>query len=298
MAESSVVTLITCTGSRPEAFKLCHSYVKAQTYKGPVQWIVVNDSIDDEGAKKAQSKYPNFELYAGPRKWEEGINTQRGNLEKALEHVKGDYILVIEDDECYHPQYVEMMVKYLRFAEIVGESNAKYYNLAIPGFQEMGNFRHASLCQTGIRASLLSMLKKAVGSGQLYFDIHLWGQVHEKRTPCVLFSNANLCISMKNMPGRPGIGIGHQIKGYHVDPKLVKLDEWCGAYASNYHPFIKGKDGRADTTEKRSASGLSTKVPATSPTKRDATEIRHDSSNSKLIVDGRGNPATTSKSGP
>ncbi len=250
----SLVTLITCTGNRPEAFDLCKKYVKHQTYKGELQWIVVHDEPGDyfSGALSGS----NFEIHRGITTWSEGINTQRSNMEEAFKHIKGENILFIEDDDLYKPTYIETMVELLQFCDIVGECQSKYYHLGLPGYKEMRNYYHASLCQTAIRSSVLPLLKQAVYSGELYFDIHLWRTAHEKHIKSLLLADSDMVIGIKGMPGRGNIGVGGtKLKDYLLDPGLVKLREWCGAYANNYSPFIKRTNGRKDARE-RNTGGL------------------------------------------
>lgn len=161
-------------------------------------------------------------------------------MEEALSHVKGDCVAIIEDDDYYAPNYLENMVRALETADLVGLSNNKYYNLNIPGFREMGNFRHSSLCSTALKASILPMLQAAVDSGELYFDVHLWQAAIQNKVHFTLIANSTLCIGIKGMPGRPGVGVGHRNTGYSIDTNLAKLKEWLGNDAAElYMPYIK-----------------------------------------------------------
>ena len=95
-----MISLITCTGNRPEAFALCEQYMLRQTYEGEVQWIIVNDCME-RGVFPLPKKKKGWivQLYHGPMKWEPGINTQRPNMDAALQVVLGKKILIIEDDD-------------------------------------------------------------------------------------------------------------------------------------------------------------------------------------------------------
>lgn len=248
--ELPTISLITCTGSRPEALALCEKYISDQTFQGDIEWIIVDDSSKQLPANRVIKEGPDgnaFSLLAikyfrGPRKWEEGLNTQRFNMEEAIKHVKGSYVFFWEDDDCYKADYIETMLDLLKYADIAGEAKSKYYHLGMPGYKEMHNYRHASLCQTAIKKSVLPLVKEAIDSGELYFDIHLWRNVQEKRIPYILLAESNLVIGIKGMPGRAGIGVGHKNKDYLLDPGLVKLEEWCGEYASNYSQFLRKKE--------------------------------------------------------
>jgi len=230
-----MITLITPTGGRPEAFKLCELYMSRQTYKGAVQWIVVDDAFPPTVCTREQ------DYFRGPRAWVEGINTHRFNMEEALKHIdpSSEYILFIEDDDYYSPQYVEAMIGYLQHAEIAGLSNSRYYGLHVPGWKLMKNYAHASLSQTAIRKSMLPRFKQAVDSGDLYFDSYMWKRVVDDFVPCLLVANSSLAVGIKGMPGRAGITGSHRDKGYMVDSQGKKLEEWIGADVKYYTSFMR-----------------------------------------------------------
>ena len=50
--------------------------------------------------------------------------------------VLGEVILVIEDDDYYAPNYIEVMYKLLETSEIAGISNSRYYHMQVPGYRE------------------------------------------------------------------------------------------------------------------------------------------------------------------
>lgn len=258
-----MISLITCTGFRPEAFALCHKYVCRQTYKGPIQWIVITDDPDKSTLISTLKSVPTNihpELYNGPDEWKPEFNTQRGNMNEALKHVKGQKVLFIEDDEWYSPRYVDEMFKLLNFVDICGETNALYYHVQIPGWKRMHNYRHVSLCQTGIKSSLLPNIIKAVNSGEMYFDINLWNQAHEQRVSCCLFESMDLCVGMKGLPGRGGLGAGHKNRDYLMDPGLVKLREVIGPDVELYKPFVRKYEKESKSPAIRGNESRQTKL--------------------------------------
>lgn len=236
-----MITLITCTGHRPEAFALCIQYMVSQTYKEPLQWIVVTD--DGKGGDlvplfKLLPKNITPELYNAQENWRPGVNTHKFNMEQALDKIKGDRILFIEDDDYYHPRYIETMNTLLDVADIAGEANASYYNIKIPGWRRMQNYNQASLAQTGIKVALLPALKAAMKmDGNI--DGNLWELTHKQGVKGLLVTDYNLCIGMKGLPGRPGIGIGHSFKDYLPDPNLSILRKWLGDSALPYIELMK-----------------------------------------------------------
>lgn len=242
-----LVTLITCTGHRPEALKICNKLMSNQTFQDEVQWVVIDDEapsdfFEIEIRYRADASAARFNIgkHGGPKLWEPGFNTQRFNLDEAFKHIAGDYILIIEDDDWYHPTYIEEMVNLLQHHDLVGEGNAKYYSLKVPGFKQMHNYQHTSLCQLGMRKEVLPLFYKAIHSGELYIDIALWKKAFEEKLKTCIFTNRQLSIGMKGLPGRPGIGVGHTAKDYMYDAGMKQLEKWIGKDVELYKPFVKG----------------------------------------------------------
>lgn len=229
-----LITLITPTGSRPEAFAQCERYIKNQTFKNSIQWIVIDDSIPETKCTLNQT------YVRSPKLWSTDINTQRYNIDAALEHITGEYIFIIEDDDYYHPQYLQYYFNLLSTTpvNVVGEADAKYYNLNIPGHRRMFNNEHSSLCQTAFHKSQLPLFSKAVHSGELYFDVVFWNLLKENSIPRLLMNDSGLSVGIKGMPGRSGIGVGHKERGYLFDTNFEMLRKWTGLNAEYYITVI------------------------------------------------------------
>ena len=241
-----MITLITATGGRPEAFALCESMIAKQTYKGPMQWIVVDDCVPPTKCTLKQ------EYYVGPKQWREGINTHRLNLDHIIPKIQGNYIFIIEDDDYYAPTYIQTHLELLKQAHIVGESKSKYFNIKVPGWKIMPNLKHSSLAQTSFRKSLLPTFEKAVNSGHLYFDVTLWDKAHEQSIPSLLVMDLNLCIGMKGLPGREGITGSHRSRDFTYDSKMEVLKSWIGGAYINYL-MLREKEEKWKTATKQMA---------------------------------------------
>lgn len=228
-----LVTLITPTGGRPEAFALCEKLIQRQTFRGNIQWLVSDDCTPRTKVHFNQT------YMIGPEEWKPGFNTQRFNMEMLLTKAKGDYIFVIEDDDFYAPTYLHTMIQYLQTNDIVGLGNSQYYNVGVPGWKIMTNFAHASLSQTAFKKSLLPTLLEAVNSGEFFFDIYLWRKARERRLPWTLIHNSNISIGMKGMKGRTGITTSHKEKDFHYDTNYSKLESWIGRDIELYRPFLR-----------------------------------------------------------
>ena len=142
------LVLITMTGMRKEAFELCKRWMRSQTYKGQVRWIVVDDGMP---------RYSRFDMpknwiveHVNPiPSWRAGQNTQARNLREGLRRAKeGDRIVIIEDDDYYSPEYLENVSKWLEKADLVGECNSRYYNVKNRNWMRCGNLKHCSLMST------------------------------------------------------------------------------------------------------------------------------------------------------
>lgn len=229
-----MITLITATGGRPEAFKLCESYIARQTYKGLLQWIVIDDCKPHTLVTKHQ------EYFRGPKEWQPDINTQRYNLDAALPKIKGTHIFIIEDDDYYAPNYIETHLELARHVKVIGEAKSKYFNVGVPGWKIMPNLKHSSLAQTSFKKELLPLFEKSLHSGNLYFDVTFWEKVHETQTPALLVTNKNLCVGIKGLPGRAGITGSHRSKDFMYDPEFKVLKEWIGNDADTYLKYVKG----------------------------------------------------------
>lgn len=238
----ATVTLITPTGGRPDAWALCERWIKRQTYRGDLQWIVVDDMSPPTVCTLGQ------EYYRGPRLWSPGVNTHRFNMELALSKVEGEFVMIIEDDDYYAPTYIEQMVACLIHHNAVGIGNAKYYHVGVPGHKTLRNYTHAALAHTAFRAALLPTMQAAVQSGDLFFDRQFWQRILDK-TPNVLLNNSTIGIGIKGLPGRPGITESHrQKKDYFMDNiKYDKLVSWIGHDIESYRPFLRSTHVHANS---------------------------------------------------
>lgn len=230
MAE--LITVITPTGLRPQAFARCEHYMQRQTYTGDIQWIVIDDAEPRTTLSIPKNSNIHQEYYRGPVPWKPGINTQRPNMHEALQHVEKDTkaIMVWEDDDNYHPTFIDTMMFLLQRFPAVGEANNRYYAIKSRSYKEWKNVNHSSLCSTAMWGKLLPVLYEAVNSGELFMDISFWRKVYEQGHNAILLLNANLGCGIKEMPGRHGIGAGHdpEGQGFTKDPGYDQLKAWTG----------------------------------------------------------------------
>lgn len=229
------ISIIIPTGARPEAYALCERWVKTQTLQ-PNEIIVIDDGeIPTEITLDATVILPE-------RKWSLGDNTQKRNLLIGLGEASGEIVCILEDDDYYAPNYLEVMHKELtnpRYSfEAVGELNSRYYNLKHRKYRLLNNTSFAPLCQTIFRRSLIPILKEVIIESDSKFDVRFW-----KRLTCprYLFPDTKVTVGMKGMPGRPGLGVGHNSEGSNWQQDTENLDhlfKWIGDDALAYKELL------------------------------------------------------------
>lgn len=99
------------------------------------------------------------------------------NIAKDL---KADYCLIIENDDYYPDNYVEVMTRHLDVFDIAGAERSIYYSLqqnCMRIFQHPGR---ASLFITGFRTSAMEKFNWPADT-LLYFDIYLWEKINGRR---------------------------------------------------------------------------------------------------------------------
>lgn len=210
--------IITPTGGRPVALKLLNKYLERQTFQD-FEWIVLDDV-------RPTSKKPTRcdKFIVADWAWS-GKNTQKECMDRLLLEVDyNDKLLICEDDDWYSPYYAEKMFKALNSVDIVGEKNAIYYNVNNFTYRHCGNTKHASLCSTGVTKSGIARLRKS--TRHKWIDMELWkygGQLLNTRDS----------VGIKGMPGRGGIGVGHDMVAV-PDPNCDYLKELIGDDYKNY----------------------------------------------------------------
>ena len=224
-----MITLIPPTGGRPDGRALADRWMQEQTgqdFKG-----VVLDDCDPETPKPERADQiirPNW-------RWQEGDNTQHASMLALLEQA-GDKVIIVEDDDYYSPEYIELMADALTRHDLVGECNALYYHVGMRHWRDMNNQHHASLCSTAVKGAARQQLVNVCKQGHRMIDITLW-----RSLPGKLF-NSRFSVGIKGLPGRGGIGVGHRLRGGVPDPSLYKLNETIGKqHARAYASYCQAK---------------------------------------------------------
>jgi glycosyltransferase involved in cell wall biosynthesis len=220
-------TLITPTGDRPVAFQICEHWMRRQTFRelGDIQWIVVEDGEEETPCSMGQTHLQCPSNYSGqPRSLAQ-------NILGAISYVEGDYVIIIEDDDWYHPKHVENLVNRLsRGAKITGNGLQQYYNLEHLVWKTFKNIG-SCFCQVGFHRELLPLLEKAATEcfqrNAKGLDRTFWELVPKHQWD--VFLKPQHTVGMKGLPGRKGLGVGHRPDtSWTRDPKCEILYDWIG----------------------------------------------------------------------
>lgn len=219
------LTILTCTGDRPEQFRHCEAYMARQTRKAS-QWVVVDDGQSPTALTMGQKL-----IRRSPSKTV--AESFCGNLLEGLRAVTTSAVAIIEDDDWYAHGWLEACANGLRTVELFGEQRARYYNLRDNRWHIFGNTRRASLCATALRAEciphLVAYLARKAGTAA---DLALW-RSPVRRKLCVPTA---MVVGLKGHPtGRPGAASGHRRhENWPHDPERQVLRTWIGKDAESY----------------------------------------------------------------
>jgi len=230
-----LLTLLTATGCRPEAWAICQALMSRQDYTGQVRWIVADDGQARQPVTFSRPGWK-VEVIRPTPFWKsyQRHNTQARNLLAGLRGISSrERVVIIEDDDYYAPDWLSTIAAQLERAELVGMMHARYYNVRHREYRQFDNAEHASLCSTAMRGEAIDTFRKICRPGTKFIDLALW-----KKHPSQFLFEAKGTVGIKGLPGRTGIGIGHRdrFKG-HGDPDAAMLREWLGEDARLYEGF-------------------------------------------------------------
>jgi hypothetical protein len=220
-------TAITLTGDRLWSFDLCRKYVTRQSLV-PRKWIVVDDG-------KVALNWKQVEDAAYIRRQPQTEISFIENLCLALEAIETENVLIFEDDDWYGSNHALEILRYLIKDDLVGVHPPIYYNPAVRAFYDfVGKLQHASFAATGFNQSCLPLLKTICAAGSSYFvDINLWHQYPGRKR--LIRPNPLSIIGVKGVPGRGGIGSGHNVHpGFKFDFRGERLRKLIGDDADPY----------------------------------------------------------------
>jgi hypothetical protein len=135
-----------------------------QTLK-PQQWIVVDDGelpLRDSVEFEYLRREPQITDYE---------HTLSLNLLAALQNVRHNKIIFMEDDDWYHPTYLDYMSKLLDRADLVGFGNAVFYHVPSAKYMLKGSPKQPTLAQTAMKKDLIPVLQGICENADKEFNI-------------------------------------------------------------------------------------------------------------------------------
>jgi len=240
-----MLTLITPTGGRPEAWELCKRWMRNQDFEGEVTWIVVDDGERPQSMQGIPEAWTVIALYPRPT-WAPGDNTHVRNLTHAMQYLwgKDPQVVMIEDDDYYAPGWLSHCAEHLAVYDLVGESDCAYFNLARMNYRKCHNYSHASLCATAFKGPAIPLFKDILRESARYLDVDLWHHF----TGAICLTTAQFVVGIKGLPGRRGIGIGHTMVSGVSD--VARLKALVGEDIEHYVPYLgSALNGTPQTTD-------------------------------------------------
>lgn len=216
-----MISLVTMTADKPLALQLCEAYVaRMRVGLSDIEWIVA-----DGGQEKVPP--PAHSIYIRTEPYLHMADNMKNNFYTALDAARGEIIMVIEDDDWYHPNYISYYLRRMNetSAELYGEGDAKYYNIRNQTYHLHKNKYHASLCQTAFRKSLIpKVIEQVEKAHDCFFDLRIWRNLEGH----VDFPGKH-SVGIKALPGRIGVGTGHKRVFRNIDPEFRVLKSWVGS---------------------------------------------------------------------
>ena len=241
------VTIITPGGDRPWSLELLKNYLLRQSFPGTIQWLVVHDSQNPgpyieiwlDFMEVEDARFRECEMYQLP--FDPSILGPKSlsqNLWWGLRKAQGEIIMICEDDDWYGPEHIKECVNHLAKPGIkaTGTIWQRYYHLPSLSHRTYKNVGSA-LCSTAFHSSIKGrMVDAAKWCGEHNrkgLDRRFWDSLKPEWKD-IFEPEKNQVIGMKGLPGRFGIGIGHQPRGFEKDQEALVLRDWVGDDADLY----------------------------------------------------------------
>lgn len=230
-----MIDIITPTGDRPLQFSFCWQWMAKQTFSGPVNWIIVDDSLEHYPTPKMPS---NWNVIHIKKEKDSSIknSTQAVNIVYALDYLKYDNIVMVEDDDYYSPEWLEVCYEALKNHSLVGRDNIIFYNMFTRSYWDKSykGFDTNAMAQTALRSSLVSNLKDAClldmdPTGMV--DHNLWRSVDSSDKILLSRGPVEYVVGIKGLPGRSGMSNKHRQKLANPDNNFQALKHIVGEEA-------------------------------------------------------------------
>lgn len=238
-----MIDIITPTGDRPLCFTRCIKWMQQQTIKESVHWIIVDDGQEEAPIFSNFPKNWKITYLRRQKESSDPYNTQGVNILKAIDKVESSKVVMIEDDDYYHKDWLSTASELLNYYDIVGKSSIIYYNILNKSYHFTNYFTDYPtttnpMVQTAFRSSHLATLKNICEINTIQIDNELWQSVKGSKYLLNTEESLKLVIGIKGMPGRPGVTLKHTIPLVWEDPFLENFKEFLGEDHIHYLKFF------------------------------------------------------------
>lgn len=220
------ISVVTTTHNRPRCLELLELWLARQTVQ-PWEWLVIDDGTDHYLPRHHATVH--LRDFAG-----EITDSFRGNWLHALDRIHGDMVIVMEDDDWYHPRYIETMVALLGPGDLAGLAGEAIYHPRMQRWMTMCNGDNASLASTVWPSRVSPVLGAHVAAiDTVYQDCYLWCAAYARQWDYRLTLNRaddgrSLHVGLKGLPGAKGLGHYHDGQFGLPDPGGRILERWVG----------------------------------------------------------------------
>jgi len=185
-----MISLCTPTHNRRMFINTMIKCIMNQTYKGPMEWIIVDDG--DDKIQDLVQDIPFVRYYAVEKMT---IGEKRNLIHK---YTKGDVLIYIDDDDYYPPQRIEHVLESLHSSLICGSSIMYIYFSNLKKIYKFGPYgpNHATAATFGFKRKLLNQTAyNNDKKGEEKFFLKKWTiplqQLDPKKTILVIAHNTN-----------------------------------------------------------------------------------------------------------
>lgn len=237
-----MIDIITPTGDRPECLARCAKWMFQQTIEEYVNWIIVDDGTRPLPMFPEAPKNWNIEYIKrdGPKS---NTSTQNLNIIEAIGSVRSSKVIMIEDDDYYHPTWLVTASTLLNSYDIIGKSSIIYYNIVNKSYHFTNYHKDYDritnpMVQTAFRSSHLPVLRRICKTNIIQIDHELWNEVQGSKFLLDTPESLKLVIGIKGMPGRPGVTLKHTIPLTYEDPYLESFKDFLGEDHIHYLKYF------------------------------------------------------------
>jgi hypothetical protein len=230
-----MLDIITPSGDRPLQFSLCWQWMAKQTFSGPVHWIIVDDSSEHYQTPKMPN---NWVVSHIKKEKDKSIknSSQAINILHALDFLKYDNIVMVEDDDYYAPCWLDVCYEALKTHSLVGRDNIVFYNMYTRSYWDKSykGFDTNAMAQTAMKSSLVQNLRDAClvdmdPTGMV--DHNLWRSVDKNNKILLERGSVEYVVGIKGLPGRAGMSNKHKQVLPNPDHNFEALKHLVGEYA-------------------------------------------------------------------